>query len=78
MKIKTARYIKKHAADLDLSEPILVINNGIPIYVIESCEERKLRDDAIAMLKILTLSEKDKQQGKLYSREQVLKDISST
>ncbi|MBK5073377.1 type II toxin-antitoxin system Phd/YefM family antitoxin [Budviciaceae bacterium CWB-B4] len=75
MKIKTISYIKKHAADLDLSEPILVTHNGIPTYVIESCEDRKFKDDAIAILKILTLSEKDKQQGKLYSRKQLLKEI---
>lgn len=72
MKIEAISYIKKHAAGLELSESILVTQNGIPAYVIESYEDRKKRDEAIALLKLLSISEKDSKEDKLYSRSQLL------
>ncbi|EFZ60650.1 hypothetical protein ECLT68_0129 [Escherichia coli LT-68] len=62
MKIETISYIKKNAASLDLAEPILVTQNGVPAYVIESYEQQQERENAIALLKLLTISENDKSE----------------
>ncbi|NHB97238.1 type II toxin-antitoxin system Phd/YefM family antitoxin [Photorhabdus stackebrandtii] len=75
MRIETISFIKKNASALELSEPILVTQNGVPAYVIESFEERKQRDQSIALLKLLTLSEKDKEQGRTYTSDQLLANI---
>ncbi|MEQ9911784.1 type II toxin-antitoxin system Phd/YefM family antitoxin [Pectobacterium polaris] len=72
MKIETISYIKKNAATLDLAEPILVTQNGVPAYVIESYDRQQERENAIALLKLLTLSEKDKAEGKVFNRDQLL------
>ncbi|EDJ5809036.1 type II toxin-antitoxin system Phd/YefM family antitoxin [Salmonella enterica] len=75
MKIETISYVKKNAASLDLEEPILVTQNGVPAYVIESYDAQQERQNAIALLKLLTLSEQDKADGNIFSKEQLLADL---
>ncbi|ELJ4218291.1 type II toxin-antitoxin system Phd/YefM family antitoxin [Salmonella enterica] len=72
MKVETISFVKKNAASLDLSEPILVTQNGVPAYVIESYDQQQERESAIALLKLLTMSEKDKSDGKVFSKDQLL------
>ncbi|HBR1414102.1 Phd_YefM [Klebsiella quasipneumoniae] len=75
MKVETISFVKKNAASLDLSEPILVTQNGVPAYVIESYDQQQERESAIALLKLLTMSEKDKADGKVFSKEQLLEGL---
>ncbi|MFC0227017.1 type II toxin-antitoxin system Phd/YefM family antitoxin [Serratia aquatilis] len=75
MKVETISFVKKNAASLDLAEPILVTQNGVPAYVIESFDAHQEKENAIALLKLLTLSEKDRAEGKLFSKEQLLSGL---
>ncbi|TDN49454.1 hypothetical protein EC843_108134 [Buttiauxella sp. JUb87] len=72
MKTGTTRHVKKNATRLDHAEPILVTQNGVPAYDIESCGARQEQEHAITLLKLLTLSEKDKINGNIFSKEQLL------
>lgn len=75
MKIQTISDIKRNAASLDDSEPILVTQNGNPAYVIESWADRQQRDETLALLRLLALSEEDKQQARGMTRDELLSDL---
>lgn len=72
MKMVTLRYLKQNAATLDVSAPLIVVKNGQPAYMIESYDDRFRRDESIALLKLMTLSEHDLEQGRTFRREHLL------
>ncbi|CDU13602.1 MULTISPECIES: type II toxin-antitoxin system Phd/YefM family antitoxin [Vibrio] len=71
MSTETIGYLKKHAANLDLSEPMTITQNGKPAYTIESYDDRKHREEAIALMKLLSFSIDDEKHGRVNSGTQV-------
>jgi hypothetical protein len=72
MRVETISYLKQHAANLNLEEPMLVTQNGKPVYRIESAASAQLRDEGIALLKLMNLAERDIQFGRTYGTDEAL------
>lgn len=67
--IETVSFLKKNAADLPLSEPLTITQNGKPSYVVISYEEYVRQEQAIAMMKMLRFAESDIKQGRTSTIE---------
>lgn len=67
MNIETISFLKKNAASLPLDEPMIITQNGVPAYVIESVADRNRRDEAIALLKLVSFAKNDQQNGRTMS-----------
>lgn len=67
MRVETISYLKKNAASLELEEPLLITQNGQPVYRVESEKLAQLRDQGIAMLKLMNMAERDVKQGNTMS-----------
>ncbi|MBL4831713.1 MAG: type II toxin-antitoxin system Phd/YefM family antitoxin [Aliivibrio sp.] len=67
MSIETVSFLKKNAANLPLEEPLVITQNGIPSYVVESYEEKNRRDEAIALLKLVSFAKQDVTEKRVSS-----------
>ncbi len=65
--VETVSFLKKNAANLPLSEPLTITQNGKPTYVVESFEDHKRRQDAIALMKLVSFAKNDIVQGRVIS-----------
>ena len=65
MRTETLTYLKEHANNLDLSNPMLVTQNGKARYVVQNVEDYEFQQNSLALLKVLTLSENSLKQGKI-------------
>lgn len=71
MRHESVSYLKQNAANLDLDEPMIITQNGKPVYVIESYEQRVKRDEALALLSLTNFAKEDVESGRVISSEQL-------
>ncbi|WP_372613036.1 type II toxin-antitoxin system Phd/YefM family antitoxin [Halomonas sp.] len=75
MRTETISYLKQNAATLDVEEPLVITQKGKPTYVVESYAAHERREQAIALLKLLSLGEKSREEGKTMSADEFMEKV---
>lgn len=78
--IKPISYVKAHASEIikELAEgggPLVVTQNGESKAVIQSVEDYERTQETLAMLKLLTMSEREVQAGRVRPVADVFRDL---
>ena len=78
--IKPISYVKAHAADIirDVTEsrtPIIITQNGEATAVLQDIASYEEIQESLALLKILALSRKDVEEGRVEPAEQAFADL---
>jgi len=78
--IKPISYLKSHTADIVKNfasnpETLIITQNGVAKMVVMDIHEYERQQETFAMLKILALGNRDIEQGKFRSAEDVFADL---
>jgi prevent-host-death family protein len=78
--IKPISYIKSHAADMlryvnETKNPLVITQNGEAKAVLVDVDSYQQTENALALLSIIKLSEKDVAMGRTYSVEETFAKI---
>jgi prevent-host-death family protein len=78
--VKPISYVKAHAADLlrevaETRTPIIITQNGEAKAVLQDIASYEEIQESLALLKILALSRKDVEEGRVEPAEKVFTDL---
>lgn len=62
-RMTTVSAFKKELGSMDVSEPVLVTQNGEPLYVVQDPVQFEMQQEQIAFLRLLSFAEKDVKDG---------------
>jgi len=65
MRTETLSYIKEHANHLELDSPLLITQKGKARFVLQNVEDYEYQQESLALLKLLTLSNKFAEESPL-------------
>ncbi len=71
-RITTISAFKKELASMDVSDPVVVTQNGEPLYVVQDPIQFEMQQEQIALLRLLSFAEKDIQAGRTISSSNLL------
>jgi prevent-host-death family protein len=78
--IKPISYLKSHAAEIvknlaETREPLVITQNGEAKLVVMDIRSYEESAETLALLKLLAMSNKDIEEGNVYSAEEVFAEL---
>jgi prevent-host-death family protein len=78
--VKPLSYLEAHASEMidglaEHPEPVVITVNGEAKAVLQDIASYEQTQEALALLKLLALSNKDVEEGKVYPVQEVFADI---
>ncbi|PWC16238.1 type II toxin-antitoxin system Phd/YefM family antitoxin [Brenneria roseae subsp. roseae] len=67
LRVTTVSAFKKELAGMDVSEPVIVTQNGEPLYVVQDPVQFEMQQEQMALMRLLSFAEKDVKAGRIVS-----------
>ncbi|MFD2191874.1 type II toxin-antitoxin system Phd/YefM family antitoxin [Pistricoccus aurantiacus] len=74
-RITTVSAFKKELATMDVSEPVVVTQNGDPLYVVQDPVQFEMQQEQMALMRLLSFAEKDVAAGRTVSSTKLRKGL---
>lgn len=74
-RITTVSAFKKSLASMDVSEPVIVTQNGEPLYVVQDPAQYEMQQEQLALLKLLSFAERDVKSGRTLTSQQLREKV---
>ncbi|NHB93213.1 type II toxin-antitoxin system Phd/YefM family antitoxin [Photorhabdus cinerea] len=74
-RITTVSAFKKELASMDVSQPVIVTQNGEPLYVVQDPTQFEMQQEQMALLRLLSFAEKDVRAGRIVSSNELRNNL---
>lgn len=74
-RITTVSAFKKELASMNVEEPVVVTQNGEPLYVVQDPAQYEMQQEQMAFMKLMSFAEKDLKAGRTLSSNQLRSNL---
>lgn len=74
-RITTVSAFKKELSSMNVEEPIVVTQNGEPLYVVQDPAQYEMQQEQMAFMKLMSFAEKDLKAGRTLSSNQLRSNL---
>lgn len=77
-RITTVSAFKKELSSMNVEEPVVVTQNGEPLYVVQDPAQYEMQQEQMAFMKLMSFAEKDIKAGRTLSSNQLRSNLEET